>query len=40
MARCSPLGDVATTNVAEGENVGEAEIMMEVMPPVAVMKCM
>jgi hypothetical protein len=32
MACCSPLGEVAATNVAEARNVGEAKIVMEVVP--------
>jgi hypothetical protein len=33
MVPCSPLGEVATANMAKAENVGEAEIVMEVVPP-------
>jgi hypothetical protein len=33
MVPCSPLGEVAAANIAKAENVGEAEIVMEVVPP-------
>jgi hypothetical protein len=32
MAHCSPLGEVATANVAETENVAEIENVVEVVP--------
>jgi hypothetical protein len=34
MACCNPLREVAATNVAEAENVGEAGNMVEVVPTV------
>jgi hypothetical protein len=34
MACCSPLGVVAAPNVAEAKNMGETEIVMEVVPAV------